>query len=73
MEHLRARLRTLDAFIADSDFYSDERREERLTVLNEHGELNKKLGELEDQWLELQEKLESMTSEPALAFDPVDS
>ncbi|MEO6959344.1 MAG: ATP-binding cassette domain-containing protein [Burkholderiaceae bacterium] len=73
MEHFRARLHTLDALIADSDFYSDERREKRLTVLNEHGELNKKLGELEDQWLELQEKLESLTSEPALAFDPIDS
>lgn len=60
IEHARERLHTLDQLIADPDFYSDVRRTERLKVLNEHGELTKKMNELEEQWLLLQEELEAL-------------
>src|SRR5690606_15992025 len=39
MEAVAARLAELDALIADAGLYSDERRDERLRVLGEHGEL----------------------------------
>lgn len=61
MEACNSRLSELDAVIADPDFYSDARREERLHKLAEHGELSKKQNQLEEQWLTLQEKLESIT------------
>ena len=60
LDAARQRMQILDALIADQDFYSDARRDERLKVLSEHGELNKKSGELEDQWLTLQETLEEL-------------
>ncbi len=62
MDKAGQRLRELDALIADPDFYSDARRGERLKVLSEHGELSKKHGQLEEQWLELQEELESISA-----------
>jgi len=61
MEEARARLAALDALIADPDFYSDERRAERQQALSEHGELGKKMGALEEAWLEIQEELETLT------------
>ena len=54
------RLKTLDASIADPDLYADDRRDERLLILGEHGELSKKQAELEEQWLSLQEELEAL-------------
>jgi ATP-binding cassette subfamily F protein 3 len=60
IEHARERLHVLDQLIADPDFYSEARRTERLQVLNEHGELTKKMNELEEQWLQLQEELEAL-------------
>ncbi|GAB2895307.1 ATP-binding cassette domain-containing protein [Paralcaligenes sp. KSB-10] len=60
LDAARQRMQILDALIADQDFYSDARRDERLKVLSEHGELNKKSGELEDQWLSLHEELEEL-------------
>lgn len=60
MEKAASRLHELDALIADPDLYSDARRTERLKVLEEHGELNKRHGELEEQWLALQEELEAI-------------
>ncbi|MDN5874997.1 MAG: ATP-binding cassette domain-containing protein [Sinobacteraceae bacterium] len=65
MEQARQRLLTLDALVADPDFYSDSRRDERVAVLAEHGELNKKLAQLEDQWLALHEALETLVPNTA--------
>ncbi len=62
MEAAGKRLQALDALIADAEFYSDARREERLKVLEEHGELSKRHGLLEEQWLEIQEELEALSS-----------
>jgi ATP-binding cassette subfamily F protein 3 len=61
MEKVRVRLSSLDTLIADPDFYSDERREERLKALAEHGDLSKQSSQLEDQWLELHEQLEEVS------------
>ncbi|MGE4337727.1 MAG: ABC-F family ATP-binding cassette domain-containing protein [Pigmentiphaga sp.] len=58
-----ARQTELDASIAEPGLYDDERREERLAVLAEHGELSKRLLELEDDWLDLQEALERLAVE----------
>ena len=61
MEKARSRLAELDALIADPDFYSDEsRRAQRQKVMAEHGELNKRAGELDEQWLAIQEELEAL-------------
>ena len=56
----RVRLSELDALIADAGLYTDERRAERQQVMAEHGELSKRVSELEDQWLEVQEALEGI-------------
>uniref|UniRef100_UPI003340AAEB ABC-F family ATP-binding cassette domain-containing protein n=1 Tax=Pusillimonas noertemannii TaxID=305977 RepID=UPI003340AAEB len=56
MERDRKRLDELDALIADPEFYSDARRDERLAVLAEHGELSKRMDALEEEWLLLQEE-----------------
>ncbi|MFW7341205.1 ATP-binding cassette domain-containing protein [Pollutimonas sp. H1-120] len=63
MEAAGKRLQALDALIADAEFYSDARREERLKVLEEHGELSKRHGLLEEQWLEIQEELEALSAD----------
>ncbi|NYT45001.1 ATP-binding cassette domain-containing protein [Alcaligenaceae bacterium] len=63
MEQAGERLKALDALIADPDFYSDSRRDERLKVLEEHGFLTKQHGELEEQWLALQEELEALIAD----------
>jgi len=60
MAKVQARLQELDALIADPDFYSDERREERLRALAEHGELSRKNEAFEEEWLELHEQLEDL-------------
>jgi ATP-binding cassette subfamily F protein 3 len=61
MEKTRLRLAELDALIADPEFYADEsRRTERKEVMAEHGELSKHAGELDEQWLALQEELEAL-------------
>ncbi|NYT63643.1 ATP-binding cassette domain-containing protein [Alcaligenaceae bacterium] len=60
MEAASKRLHELNTLIADPDFYSDARRDERLKVLEEHGELTKKHGLQEEDWLALQEELESI-------------
>ena len=54
------RLKDLDELIADPDLYSDERRDERIRVLAEHGDLSKKSSELEEEWLLVQEELEEV-------------
>ncbi|HUH61117.1 MAG TPA: ATP-binding cassette domain-containing protein [Candidimonas sp.] len=60
MEKAGQRLTALDALIADPDFYSEARRDERIKLLSEHGELVKRHGALEEQWLELHEQLEAL-------------
>jgi ATP-binding cassette subfamily F protein 3 len=60
MEKVRARLEALDELIADTDLYSDARRVERQQVMSEHGELGKRMNELEEQWLALQEEIEAV-------------
>ncbi|WP_397475268.1 ribosomal protection-like ABC-F family protein [Pusillimonas sp.] len=60
MEQARLRLDELDTLIADPQFYADSRRDERPSVLAEHGELTKRMEGLEEQWLELQEELEGL-------------
>ena len=60
MDSARQRIQEIDLLIADPGFYSDERREERIKALSEHGELAHTVAELEEQWLELQEKLEAL-------------
>ncbi|AOB33764.1 ABC transporter [Bordetella sp. H567] len=59
METIRVRLEALDALIADADLYSDARRTERQKVMSEHGELAKRMSDLEEQWLGLHEAIEA--------------
>ena len=61
MERDRKRLDELNALIADPEFYSDSRRDERPAVLAEHGELSKQMDALEEEWLLLQEELEGLS------------
>lgn len=61
MDTCTTRLAELNEIIADPDFYSDERRDQRAELLAEHGELSKKQQTLEEQWLDLQEKFESLS------------
>lgn len=65
MERARARLQELDAVIADADLYSDARRTERQQVMTEHGESGKRLNDLEEQWLEIQQALEEIEQDNA--------
>lgn len=63
MDSASTRLAELDALIAEAGLYSDERRDERLRVLNEHGELTKRHEALEEEWLTLQEEIEAIDRE----------
>ena len=60
MEKARLRLVELDALLADESLYDDARRDERLTALSEHGSLTSKVGDWENEWLEVQEQLEAL-------------
>ncbi len=60
-------LEALDALIADADLYSDARRAERQKVMSEHGELGKRMGELEEQWLDLHEAIEAAEKSALMA------
>ncbi|NLY63881.1 MAG: ATP-binding cassette domain-containing protein [Alcaligenaceae bacterium] len=60
MAKSQKRLEEIDLLIADESFYADERRDERVKVLNEHGELSKRHNDLEEEWLMLQEEIESL-------------
>lgn len=63
MDQCRQRLQELDALMADPNFYSDSYKEQRPALLAEHGELNKKLEQAEEQWLEWQEQIEHIEQE----------
>jgi ATP-binding cassette subfamily F protein 3 len=58
LETTQSKIKLLEALIADTDLYSDARRQERVQTLSQHGELTKKHGELEETWLALQSELE---------------
>src|SRR5690606_21255720 len=60
MARLETRKQALDTLIADASLYEDARRQERLDVLAEHGDISRQLGELEEAWLELQGELETL-------------
>ncbi|AUL46855.1 ABC transporter [Bordetella trematum] len=66
METLRQRLQALDTLIADADLYSDARRNERRQVMAEHGELGKRMAQLEEDWLEIQTSLEALEQDAAV-------
>ena len=55
-----ARRKELDALIADPDLYEDARKDECRRVMAEHGELIKQAGQVEEEWLEVQESLEQI-------------
>lgn len=61
MNTCTARLAELNDIIADPEFYSEEHRDKRIQLLAEHGDLTKKQQSLEEEWLELQEELESLS------------
>ncbi len=63
MDAVNQRIAQINALIADESFYSEERRDERVTVLAEHGELTGKAQTLEDQWLQVQESIEALSAE----------
>jgi ATP-binding cassette subfamily F protein 3 len=54
------RLKALAAKLADAAFYTQGDQDEVTKVLKEHGELQNRVSELENRWLELSEKLESI-------------
>ena len=56
---MQAKIKNLDTLIADSELYSEARKEECVRVLAEHGELTKHAAKLESSWLELQTQLEA--------------
>lgn len=66
MEQQQQRLDELDSLIADPAFYEDAYKQERPERLAEHGELNKSLTELEEQWLALHEQIEQIEAEHQL-------
>jgi ATP-binding cassette subfamily F protein 3 len=59
LEQVQAKIKNLDTLIADSELYSEARKEECVRVLAEHGELTKHAAKLESSWLELQTQLEA--------------
>src|SRR5690606_4613636 len=65
METLGARKAELDALIADAGLYEDARRDERIRVLAEHGEVARRLEQAEEAWLELQGELEALQADDA--------
>ena len=60
MEKAASRIAELDELIADPEFYSDTYKDTRPSHLAEHGELSKKHSDLENSWLETQEKIEQL-------------
>ncbi|MGH8813394.1 MAG: ATP-binding cassette domain-containing protein, partial [Advenella sp.] len=63
METAQARIAQINVLIADENFYSDARRDERVAVLAEHGELTATAETLEEEWLQLHESIEALTNQ----------
>ncbi len=61
MEAAQTRIAQINALIADENFYSDARRDERVKVLAEHGELTSKAESLEEEWLQLHESIDALS------------
>ena len=59
METLNAEKKSLDEWLAASDAYAEHARETLKTNLARQGELTWQLAQLEAEWLELAEALES--------------
>jgi len=60
MNSLRVRLDALQSVIADPDLYAEARKTERQQTLEEYGQAQKTLADLENQWLVTQEALEAL-------------
>ncbi len=69
LAQLEARRDELDRSMAEPTFYDEARRDERIAVLAEHGEVQKRLSEVEHRWLELQESLENLQAKFDAATD----
>lgn len=63
VEKNQARLAEIDTFIADESFYSEDRRDERVKLLEEHGTLSRETAALEEEWMELLEQIEAINAE----------
>ncbi|MGO3125415.1 MAG: ATP-binding cassette domain-containing protein, partial [Advenella sp.] len=63
METAQTRIAQINVLIADENFYSDARRDERVAVLAEHGELTATAETLEEEWLQLHESIEALTNQ----------
>lgn len=61
LEELEKRKAELDAALTDTTLYEDNRRDERLRVLTEHGQVAQALHAIEEEWLALQEQLSELT------------
>lgn len=62
MEQASLRLQELDQLMQNPDFYTEQYKDERPGLLAEQGELSKQHTELEEQWLELQEEIEALST-----------
>ncbi len=60
VEKNQTRIAEIDGFIADESFYSDERRDERVKLLEEHGTLTRETQSLEEEWITLLEQIEEI-------------
>lgn len=64
LERLHKRMAELKQVMSEPDLYSDDkRRDERLAILEEHGELEKQNEACEARWLSLQEQLEQIAND----------
>lgn len=61
MDACTTKLQDLDQVISDPDLYAGHRRDERIQTLAKHGELVKKQQSFEEEWLKIQEQLESLS------------
>lgn len=62
VEKNQTRIAEIDGFIADENFYSEERRDERVKLLEEHGILTRETQALEEEWMELLEQIEAINN-----------
>lgn len=60
VEKNQMRIAEIDGFIADESFYSEERRDERVKLLEEHGTLTRETQSLEEEWMTLLEQIEEI-------------
>jgi|AntRauTorckE6833_2_1112554.scaffolds.fasta_scaffold07048_2 ATP-binding cassette subfamily F protein 3 len=63
MDQLQARLVTLEETLSDPELYAEQGREKLKTSLTEQGNAKGRLADVEAQWLEISEEVESLESE----------